>query len=82
MYCSVIYYSEKTHGYCGRNYVYETDLDLKVGDKVLCPIGGEMTQKRAIVIDVDVPSSEIDPTWKDRIKKIMDYDYTNMEPVR
>ena len=81
MYCSVIFYSEKTHGYCGRSYTYETNLDLKVSDKVLCPIGGETTQKRAMVIDIDLSESNIDDSWKDKIKTISEYDYTNVTQV-
>ena len=80
MYCKVIYYNDSAKGYTGRSYTYSSGLDLKVGDKVLCPVGASQEMKRAMIVETDVPDSEIDPVWADRIKEIMDYDYCEVKP--
>ena len=82
MYCKVLFHNHKAGGFSGRIYTYSTQLDLKVGDKVLCPIAKESEPKRALVTEINVPESEIEDSWRDRIKEIRDYDYTDMQPVR
>lgn len=82
MYVSVIYYSEKNNGYCGRGYTYKTELPLKVGDKVLVPVGNDVESKRAMVVDVDLPDSAVDPAWADKVKSITQYDQTDMQEVK
>ena len=79
MYVSVVYYNDRIGGYSGRNYTYRTNMNLKSGDKVMASVGSE--NKRAMVIAVDIPESEIDPAWADKIKEITSYDYTDMTPV-
>ena len=82
MYIKVVYYNEKLKGYSGRGYTYKTDLELKEGDKVLVPVGNDQEGKRALVVETDVPDSEIDPAWADRIKAVTQYDYTDMSEVQ
>lgn len=82
MYVKIIYYNERSHGYGGRGYTYRTELPLKIGDKVLVPVGREQEGKRALVIDIDLPDSEIDPAWADKVKEIAQYDQTDMQIVR
>ncbi len=78
----VIYYNEKIRGYSGRGYTYRTELPLMEGDKVLVPVGNEQEGKRAMVIETNVPESEIDPAWADKVKSVTQYDYTDMQEVR
>ncbi len=74
MICKVKYYKPQSNGYAGAAYTFRTNLPfLKVGDKVLAPAGSE-EPKRAIVVEVDLPESAIDPAWADRVKHITKYD--------
>lgn len=82
MYCKVIYYSEQFKGFSGREYTYRTSLPVRCGDKVLCPISGQSEQKRAMITKINVPESEIDDSWRDRIKEITSFDYVDVQPVR
>ena len=36
--------------------------------------GGEGTEKKTIITEVDLPESAIDPAWADRVKHITKYD--------
>lgn len=81
MFCKVIYYSDAAKGYTGRQYTYSSDLDLKAGDKVLCPIGASQEGKRAMITEVNVPESEVSDEWRDRIKSITSYDYVDVTEV-
>ena len=82
MYVSVIYHNDVLHGYVGRSYTYRTELDLKPGDKVLCPVSGEREQKRAMVVGINLDPSEISPVWANKLKTITQWDYTDMNEVR
>ena len=73
MIVKAMYYKPQMNGYGGRSYTFRTDLPLKAGDKVLAP-GGEGTEKKAIITEVDLPESAIDPAWADRVKHITKYD--------
>lgn len=72
MYVKVKFFRKSAMGYVGSEYTYETDLPLKVMDKVVVPagIGGK---NRAIVTAVDVPESDIDPAYFP-LKRITEYD--------
>lgn len=73
MYVSVIYHNDKIKAYSGRGYTYKTELPLVSGDKVLVPVGTS-EEKRAMVLDVDLPESSINPEWADKIKEIVKCD--------
>lgn len=72
MIVSVIYFDELAGGYAGRKYTYRTNLPLRPFQKVLAPT--PKGDKRALVIDVDMPESVIDPAWADRVKEIKEID--------
>ena len=57
--------------YGGRPYSYETDLDVKEGDIVVCPTGSGLNYAK--VIRVDVPREEIDPRWRNSLREIVDF---------
>ena len=82
MYVKIMYYNEKVGGYAGREYTYSAALPLKVGDRVMVPVAGDEPIKRALVTEIDVPESEIADSWRDRIKEIKNYDYSDVQPVR
>ena len=70
---TVQYWKEWLHGYSGRNYTYRTTLRLKVGDRVMAPTAKGEKQK-AIVTQVGLPESVIDPSWADRVLTITEMD--------
>ena len=53
MIVEVKFYREKSQAYVGRGYSYDTEMPLKVGDRVIVPAAGG--KNRAIVTAVDVP---------------------------
>lgn len=57
--------------YGGRPYSYETDLDVKPGDIVVCPTTGGLNYAK--VIRVDVPREEIDPRYRYQLREIVDF---------
>lgn len=69
----VCYLKTEANAYAGRAYTYRTTLPLKAGDKVLAPTDKDPAQK-ALVIQVGLPESVIDPAWADRVKTITQYD--------
>ena len=69
----VQYFKPHYDGYAGVAYSYRTDLPLKVGDKVIAPTAKDPNQ-RAIVVQVGLPESVIDPAWADRVQTITKYD--------
>lgn len=73
MIVKAMYFKPNLNGYSGRAYTFRTDLPLKAGDKVLAP-SGEGDLKKAIITEVDLPESAIDPAWADRVKRITKYD--------
>lgn len=72
MYVKVKFFRKSAMGYVGSEYAYETELPLKVTDKVTVPagIGGK---NRAIVTAVNVPESDINPEYFP-LKRITEYD--------
>ena len=57
--------------YGGRPYSYETDLDVKEGDLVVCPTASVLNYGK--VVRVDVPREEIDPRWRNSLREIVDF---------
>jgi hypothetical protein len=72
MLVSVIYYDDQSKAYCGRDYTYRTNLPLKVFEKVICPT--YKGDKRALVTDINLPESSVDPAWADRLREITKLD--------
>lgn len=73
MIVKAMYFKSKLNGYGGQAYTFLTGLPLKAGDKVLAP-GKEGDPKKAIITEVDLPESAIDPAWADKVKHITEYD--------
>lgn len=71
MICNVILRKSGENNYGGRPYSYETDLDLKAGDIVVCPTASGLNYGK--VVRVDVPREEIDPRWRDSLREIVDF---------
>lgn len=56
MYVGCLFWKdEPVNDYCGRTYVYHTDLPLKIGDKVMLPVRNE-SPKRGMVAQTDMPT--------------------------
>lgn len=71
MICNVILRKSGENNYGGRPYSYETDLELKVGDIVVCPTASGLNYGKVVL--VDVPREEIDPRWRDSLREIVDF---------
>ena len=71
MICNVILRKSGENNYGGRPYSYETDLELKVGDIVVCPTASGLNYGK--VVQVDVPMEQIDPRWRDSLREIVDF---------
>ena len=71
MICNVILRKIGANEYGGKPYSYETDLELKVGDIVVCPTASGLNYGK--VVRVDVPREEIDPRWRDKLREIVDF---------
>lgn len=73
MYVKCIYFKNDMNAYAGREYTFSTKLPLIPCMKVLVPSNdGEL--KKALVTEINVPESEIDKAWADRIKEIKELD--------
>ena len=72
MIVSVIYFDEKAGGYAGCEYTYLTDLPLQPFQKVFAPT--KDGRKKALVTQIDLPESAIDPAWSHRVKWIRELD--------
>lgn len=70
MICSVILRKSGENQYGGRPYSYETDLELKVGDIVVCPTASGLNYGK--VVEVDVPEERVDPRWRHCLREIVD----------
>lgn len=73
MIVKAMYYKPGQKGYSGRAYTFRTNLPLQPGDRVLVP-GSEADEKPAMITEVDLPESVIDPAWADRVKWITQMD--------
>lgn len=69
MIVKAIYYKPWQKAYGGQAYTFRTNLPLQPGDHVLVP-GSEADEKPAMITEVDLPESVIDPAWADRVKWI------------
>lgn len=73
MIVKAIYHKPKLNGYGGQAYTFRTNLPLQPGDHVLVP-GSEADEKPAMITEVNLPESVIDPAWADRVKWITQMD--------
>lgn len=73
MIVKAIYYKPWQKGYSGGAYIFRTKLPLQPGDHVLVP-GSEADEKPAMITEVNLPESVIDPAWADRVKWITQMD--------
>ena len=71
MICNVILRKSGENNYGGRPYSYETDLNLKVDDIVVCPTASGLNYGK--VVRVDVPREEIDPRYRYKLREIVDF---------
>lgn len=69
MIVKAMYYKPGQKGYSGRAYTFRTNLPLQPGDRVLVP-GSEADEKPAMITEINLPESVIDPSWADRVKSI------------
>ena len=73
MYVRVKYRKDELNGYGGREYTFLCDIPVQPYQKVLVDsTSGEW--KQAIITEINVPESELDPAWINRIKKVKGYD--------
>lgn len=73
MYVRVKYRKEELGGYGGREYTFISDIPVQPYQKVLVESAdGDM--KQAIVTEINVPETEIDPSWAWKLKKVKGYD--------
>lgn len=62
---------KKDDQYGGRPYNYETDLNVKAGDILICPTVSGLNYGK--VVRVDVPREEIDPRYRYKLREIVDF---------
>lgn len=73
MLVSVIYYDEQAKGYGGKEYTYRTELPLVPYQKVICPT--YKGNKKALVTQINLPESVVDPAWADKLREIKEIDH-------
>ena len=73
MLVNIRYYKPLHRAYAGNTFTYRTSLPLNVGDKVMAPTKGG--DKRAMVVEVNVPESRVD----ERMKESTAYDTGEQE---
>lgn len=72
MLVNIRYYKPLHKAYAGNTFTYRTDLPMNVGDKVMAPTKGG--DKRAMVVEVNVPESRVDERIMPLLKEITAYD--------
>ena len=71
MIVNVVFRKSGENQYGGRPYCYETDLDVKLGDIVVCPTASGLNYGK--VVEVDVPEEKVDPRWRHTLREIVDF---------
>lgn len=72
MLVNIRYFKPAQNGYCGNSFTYRTSLSLQVGDKVMAPTKGG--DKRAMVVEINVPEGRVDERIMPLLKEITAYD--------
>lgn len=71
MIVNVLLRKSSENEYGGREYSYRTDLRVQKGDVVIAPTVNGLNYAK--VTRVNVPESEIDPRWRDKLREIVDF---------
>lgn len=81
MLVKVKFYKSKANAYGGREYIYIAGMPVRCGDVVMAPTNDG--EQKAIITDINVPHSEVNPAWADNIKTITRFDDSlrSEEPV-
>lgn len=77
MLVNIRYYKPLHKAYAGNTFTYRTELPLNVGDKVMAPTKGG--DKRAMVVEINVPESRVDERIMPLLKEITAYDTGEQE---
>lgn len=77
MLVNIRYFKPLHKAYLGNTFTYRTALPLTVGDKVMAPTQGG--DKRAMVVEVNVPESRVDERIMPLLKEIAAYDTGEQE---
>ena len=77
MLVNIRYYKPLHRAYAGNTFTYRTNLPLNVGDKVMAPTKGG--DKRAMVVEINVPESRVDERIMPLLKEITAYDTGEQE---
>lgn len=77
MLVNIRYYKPLHKAYAGNAFTYRTALPLNVGDKVMAPTKGG--DKRAMVVEINVPESRVDERIMPLLKEITAYDTGEQE---
>ena len=77
MLVNIRYYKPLHKAYAGNSFTYRTGLPLNVGDKVMAPTKGG--DKRAMVVEINVPESRVDERIMPLLKEITAYDTGEQE---
>ena len=72
MLVNIRYFKPAQNGYAGNSFTYRTGLPLRAGDKVMAPTKGG--DKRAMVVETEVPESRVDERVLPLLKEITAYD--------
>lgn len=73
MIVKVKYFNEDVGGYGGQEYTYRTNLNVVPFTKVIAPT--YKGDNKALVTEINLPESTIDPAWADRVQEIKELDY-------
>lgn len=77
MLVNIRYYKPLHKAHAGNTFTYRTELPLNVGDKVMAPTKGG--DKRAMVVEINVPESRVDERIMPLLKEITAYDTGEQE---
>ena len=77
MLVNIRYFKPLHKAYAGNTFTYRTRLSLNVGDKVMAPTKGG--DKRAMVVEINVPESRVDERIMPLLKEITAYDTGEQE---
>lgn len=72
MLVNIRYFKPLHKAYAGNAFTYWTAMPLTVGDKVMAPTKGG--DKRAMVVEINVPESRVDERIMPLLKEITAYD--------
>lgn len=70
----VKYYKPELCGYGGREYIFKTELPNVIPFTKVIVMSGKGEPTKAIVTEINVPDSEIDPAWAYKLKSIVGVD--------